>query len=160
MTVNDKENKFLVAKQDWNVASAKFIQNKIFNKTNNKKRLILTGGETVKPIYKYIDEKKIMNLNNLQIFLSDERCVPNNHNDSNYKNIISHLFKNKDDGKRILSQIHTDSVDKHNEAKRYAKLLSDKIDLILLSLGSDSHIASLFPGDELIMKKKISLCVQ
>ena len=45
-------------------------------------------------------------------------------------------------------------------ATRYAKLLPDQLDVLLLSIGDDGHIASLFPKSVALKEKQLAVvCV-
>ena len=140
------KNIFLVFFKDSNKNFAKYIFNRIRenNELKNSSRVILTGGNTVKKVYQHINEKELIKMSNLNFFLSDERNVSKFSNDSNYKNILENLFKKNDNFK--LNSVNTDNRNKTKEAIRYSNLLDDCIDIIILSLGSDTHVASLFPN--------------
>jgi 6-phosphogluconolactonase len=45
-------------------------------------------------------------------------------------------------------RIHGEAEDLKIEAQRYASLLPDSIDILLVGVGADGHIASMFPGDK------------
>ena len=56
------------------------------------KNIVITGGKTVKPIYRILDKSTFINKN---IFLSDERLVPYSSNLSNYKSLKNYNFIQK-----------------------------------------------------------------
>jgi 6-phosphogluconolactonase len=115
----------------------------------------LSGGRTPVP---YLDTlaKKIPETiwQNTHIFLVDERHVPWSDPDSNYgmikKAVFSHFKISK-------SQLHPVPFEKTPElsAESYENSLRQffreselpELDLIVLGLGADGHIASLFPGN-------------
>jgi 6-phosphogluconolactonase len=84
----------------------------------------------------------------INFYFGDERCVDTNSPYSNYNMVINLLpnYFNKNRFYRIIG----DSKDANKECLRYSALLPERIDILLLSIGEDSHIASLFPGFDLI----------
>lgn len=80
------------------------------------------------------------------IFLTDERCVPLDNPQSNYRMVNESLGTT---GARI-HPIDT-SLPPEEAASRYAQELSDFLpfDFVLLGVGADGHTASLFQGADL-----------
>lgn len=126
----------------------------------------LTGGSTPRPLYHLLTSPEFMeriDWSCVHLFWGDERCVPPEHPDSNYRMA--------DDA--LLSQvpIHAENIyrmsgemDPGQAAGVYEKELRNffkgreipKFDMILLGLGTDGHTASLFP-DSPALKEKIRL---
>lgn len=119
-------------------------------------RLSLSGGNTPKPVYaEFARLGKDLQWARVQITFGDERCVPPDSADSNYRMARESLLEAAPipDGNvfRIAGEKEPEVAARDLEARlaavaarfsepRYAH------DLILLGLGEDGHTASLFPG--------------
>jgi len=86
---------YLLSSKEWQKKTLGIIN----KTTQNKNNLLICGGETVKPIYRNIDIKKIKKK---KIILGDERDVSLHSKNSNFNSIKNNLFKNKIDKKKFI----------------------------------------------------------
>jgi 6-phosphogluconolactonase/glucosamine-6-phosphate isomerase/deaminase len=108
----------------------------IINK--NKIPFIISGGNTIKSIFKYLNQK----INNI-ILLSDERLVKktsNLRNDLFFKNLI----KKKYISKKNFFSYDSSNLSSKNLAKINKQIKNIHFKLAILSLGSNGHFASIF----------------
>jgi 6-phosphogluconolactonase len=126
----------------------------------------LSGGSTPKSldhVLAAVDEpfRVLVPWSNIHFFWSDERHVPPDHPDSNfrlaYDAMLSHVPVMKDNVHRVLSE----NPDVAAAAKAYEQTLVEvtqsslpRFDLILLGLGTDGHTASVFPGSDVLHETK------
>jgi len=97
------------------------------------------------------------------VFWADERCVPLDHPDSNYRLAREHLFDYVDIPPAHIHPID-DSLAPAQAADAYQTALQQlfqpeanqppRFDLILLGMGDDGHTASLFPGHPLLTESE------
>jgi 6-phosphogluconolactonase len=126
----------------------------------------LSGGSTPALLFSLLGDNfsKSVHWNNIHFFWGDERCVPPDSFDSNYGTVKRMLFDKID---ILSSNIHRirGEEDPEKEAFRYSMEISDytvkkdglpSFNLIILGLGEDGHIASIFPEHtELFYSDKI-----
>ena len=94
--------------------------------------------------------------NHVHVFWADERCVPPDDAGSNYRLarelLLDPLGIAEDRTHRVRGEVDPDTAAREAGAglSRIAPLGSDGqpvLDLILLGMGEDGHVASLFPGE-------------
>ncbi|MEM5948736.1 6-phosphogluconolactonase [Spirochaetia bacterium 38H-sp] len=137
---------------------ASWITDKINNlQEKDKITILLPGGRSIIPVLKEL-KKTALPWKKLHFFLADERCVPQDHPDSNYKALREHFFLSLiEEGKIAQGNIHpyTHIQDTpHTALENYIKdfcAICDKPDISILGAGEDGHIASLFPHHPSIM---------
>ena len=106
--------------------------------------IVLTGGTSVGNAYQHAATLE-PDWSEASVWWGDERCVPPDDERSNYLLAKRTLFDRLDDEPdvhRIRGELQPADA-----AGEYEKALDGvRLDLLLLGLGPDAHIASLFPG--------------
>jgi len=115
----------------------------------------LTGGSTPRDTYEALADstrgwRERIDWSRVQLFWGDERHVPPDHPDSNYGMAYRALVHEVAIPPAQVHRIHAELADAHDAAAAYALQLPETFDVMLLGLGEDCHIASLFPGSELL----------
>eukprot|EP00049_Salpingoeca_infusionum_P007559 m.122967 g.122967 ORF g.122967 m.122967 type:complete len:318 (-) comp13742_c1_seq8:3620-4573(-) len=90
-----------------------------------------------------------------KVFFADERCVPLDHEDSNYRVVRAECLDKigvpQANVFAINPEVSPSEAAKEYEAQIVAELgPSPTFDLLLLGMGPDGHTCSLFPGHELL----------
>lgn len=131
--------------------AAKLMADKINQSENEVITLSLPGGRSVIGIFQQLLKQDI-NWYKTHVFLTDERIVPLNHQDSNFRQLndtlITVLLKSN-----LLAQSNIHPFPGENQnidqaVNNYSQeliSLGGQFDIVLLSAGEDGHVASLFP---------------
>jgi 6-phosphogluconolactonase len=139
---------------DWVVQASHEISKKINDYLKEKKRcsLMLTGGETTKKLYQYWSSRRacLWDYHAVDYFFGDERCVAPDHIESNYRLALENFFSKVGVNKEKIHRIYAERDNKQQAVEEYADTLPNEIDVLLLSLGLDGHIASLFPHSTIL----------
>jgi len=112
--------------------------------------LMITGGRAAHQLYSAwaaIPEYLSL-INQVQIYFGDERYIPCDHPDSNFLLFKSTFFPQGLPQDVSINKMYLSGVNIGEAADVYAARLPEKIDVLLLSVGDDGHIASLFPFSE------------
>lgn len=123
--------------------------------------MVLSGGKTPKMLYGILARAYPEDLwAGTHLFWGDERCVPPEHGESNfglaYRELISKVRIPEANVHRIEGELRPPE----RAARRYEEVLRmylserSRRDLILLGMGSDGHIASIFPGGPAIQERE------
>lgn len=104
-------------------------------------RMALSGGRTAARCYERLAIDPTIDWMVTELYWGDERCVPSDHPDSNYRLVVDHLLSR-------VGGVHALFPMRCDEADGYNLLLSGigDLDVLHLGLGADAHTASLFPG--------------
>ncbi len=123
--------------------------------------IALSGGSTPKALYALLaDEpyRKRIDWSKVHILFGDERAVPPDHKDSNYKMADEALLSKVPIPKGQIYRMKGELGEKADQAaKEYGLMLKaefpDGLDVVLLGMGGDGHTASIFPGTVAVKEK-------
>jgi len=105
----------------------------------------IPGGRSVEGIFAKLKESEI-DWKNVQIFMIDERFVPIESGESNFR-LANDTFIAELVSKGVLPESNVHPFKGDVDAYEEEFLLAGGVfDVILLSAGEDGHVASLFPG--------------
>ncbi|HEY3185792.1 MAG TPA: 6-phosphogluconolactonase [Gaiellaceae bacterium] len=107
--------------------------------------IVLTGGRTPGRAYERAAELQT-DWSSVEVWWGDERCVPPDDERSNYRLAKSTLLDRLAEQPAEVHRIRGE-LEPADAAAEYDRTLEGvELDLLLLGVGSDGHIASLFPG--------------
>jgi 6-phosphogluconolactonase len=154
ITTNGFENRFKQMKQIlittdlYNTAAEKFVEIADVAIAERGQFIVaLAGGSTPKELYKLLATKKLA-WRNVVFFFGDERNVPTDSDESNFKTANETLFKPLNINPQNIYRWQTELIEPAEIAADYADKVTRfaaRFDLILLGTGTDGHTASLFP---------------
>jgi 6-phosphogluconolactonase len=121
--------------------------------------VVLAGGSTPKGLYALLASdtplRDAMPWDRTHVFWGDERPVPPDHVDSNYRMAAATLLSKVPIPPQNVHRIRGEEADPHEAARAYEQELRSffslpggafpRFDLVLLGLGGDAHTASRFP---------------
>jgi 6-phosphogluconolactonase/glucosamine-6-phosphate isomerase/deaminase len=152
-----KEKIIFYSKKKWAVKSAEkiFIEIKKVHKKKELANIFLTGGRTSKLIYKHLKKKLTNYKKKINFFLGDERFTLNKNNTNSYiikKNLV------------ILNNRHYNFFffNLKKNIKTSLRIYEKKCpfpDIVLLTLGDDGHIASIFNYSDVPINKKFKFFI-
>lgn len=121
----------------------------------------LAGGSTPRPLYELLagDFREKVPWEKTEIFISDERCVPPDHPDSNFGLIDKvllqklnlpvhqiHRMKGELEPRQAADEYETEIIRVFNLRPGQFPVF----DLLMLGMGADGHTASIFPGSDVL----------
>ena len=131
---------------------------------NGEAAVSLTGGGIAERLYHVIagdtDAVRQIDWSKVRFFWGDERNVPPDNPDSNYGMALRALLDHLPVPHQRIHRMETEGGDPGPVARNYDALLRSVLvparrgralfDLMLLGVGPDAHIASIFPASELL----------
>lgn len=124
----------------------------------------LSGGSTPKSLYSLLAQQaENIPWDKIYFFFGDERHVPPDHPESNYRTARESLLTKVPVDYGKVFRVHAENPDPNAAAADYEQSLKNvfnlkpgefpRFDLILLGLGPDAHTASLFPGTKALKER-------
>lgn len=123
----------------------------------------LAGGSTPRNFYAKLAQQSSIDESCWQkthIYFGDERCVPQDHLDSNYRMAQESLLSVTPVLPEHVHAMFSEDIPVQENVLRYETILRDSLplsakgfpvfDLVLLGMGEDGHTASLFPDTEIL----------
>jgi 6-phosphogluconolactonase len=124
-------------------------------------RVSLAGGSTPKATYRLLATptyRDRIDWSRIECFFGDERCVPPDHAESNYRMAREALL---DHVPLLAHHVHRMQGERPpaEAAALYEQLLArlgdpPRLDLVMLGMGPDGHTASLFPGTPVLRETR------
>jgi 6-phosphogluconolactonase len=122
-------------------------------------RVALSGGSTPKTLHALLVSdafRKQIPWDKMQVFFGDERHVPPDHPDSNFRMASETLISKSPLKPEQVHRIKAELPDTEQAAKDYEQVMRTqfalkpgelpRFDLMLLGMGNEGHTLSLFPG--------------
>ncbi len=120
----------------------------------------LAGGSTPKALYRLLANDPALRSqvpwDKMHLFFGDERHVPPDHPDSNFRMAAEAMISNSPLKPEQITRIKGEYPDADQAAVEYEKSLRDyfklktgeypRFDLVLVGMGNEGHTLSLFPG--------------
>ena len=131
---------------------------------NRPFRVALAGGKTPNALYALLASpayRSWVDWEGVSFFFGDERAVPPDHPDSNYRMANEALFRPLGLPAARVHRMRAEVGELDAAAEAYENELRSafgnsmpQFDLVLLGMGSDGHTASLFPGHPALQERK------
>lgn len=131
-------------------------------------RVALAGGSTPKALYELLGNNRLLQAmipwSKMQLFFGDERHVPPDDAESNFRMVKETLLAQAPLETRQVHRIKGEMAEADEAAKLYEEELRaafgleagqlPRFDLVLLGIGPEGHTASLFPGTKALREAR------
>lgn len=125
-------------------------------------RIAFPGGRTPRALLERLTREpyhEAIDWTRVQVLQVDERAVAPDHADSNYRQLREALLDRLGPDGPLARRMQAESPDAAQAARDYDAQLRQPLDLVVLGMGEDGHIASLFPGSPLLRESEARVAV-
>jgi 6-phosphogluconolactonase len=122
----------------------------------------LGGGSTPRATYEVLGSSALaaaLPWRAVDWYFGDERAVPPDHAESNYRAAVETLFASRPEALESVHRMPGDATDLEAAAREYGQRMPEALDLLLLGMGEDGHTASLFPGSPALAERSARVVV-
>jgi len=146
------------------LARIKAMEKKVFTAA-------LSGGGTPRRLYEILGSSTFagrVRWQNVHLFQVDERCVPPDDPESNYRMVREVWLENSPLPEANFHRLAAELPDHDEACRQYAEAMaqvlspspgaSPRLELIFLGMGPDGHTASLFPGTAALDEQAAWVC--
>jgi len=126
----------------------------------------LSGGSTPKGLYKRLGlnvYQERVPWSKVHLFWGDERCVPPDHPESNYRTVrevllsqlsmpAENVHRMRGEDEPVLAAVEYENV--LRKSFQLSEGAAPRFDMVLLGVGEDGHTASLFPGSAALAESR------
>ncbi|HEX5100151.1 MAG TPA: 6-phosphogluconolactonase [Polyangiaceae bacterium] len=116
--------------------------------------IALSGGTTPRAVHEAWAKLPDVPWNLVHVYFGDERAVPPDHSDSNYRMAKESLLSRVPIPGAQVHRPAAEQPDRDAAARAYESILPAIFDVVLLGIGEDGHTASLFPGSAALAETK------
>jgi 6-phosphogluconolactonase len=132
--------------EDERESAARVVADLLAEAAGTGQQVVLTGGSTPGRAYELAAELR-PDWSSAGVWWGDERCVPPDDELSNYRMAKEKLLDRLDVQPAAVHRIRGE-LDPEEAAREYEhQLRGVRLDLLLLGIGPDGHVASLFPNE-------------
>jgi 6-phosphogluconolactonase len=118
----------------------------------------LTGGSTAMIFLPALREADV-DWSRVRLFWGDERAVPPDSDESNFGLAEQMLLRPLASRAPAATRMQGEMPDLHFAAREYSAALPPALDLLILGVGDDGHVCSLFPGHAALMEENARVLV-
>lgn len=117
--------------------------------------VVVTGGSTPRRAYELVAERR-PDWSGVEIWFTDERCVEPDHEHSNFRMVEAALLSRINGARphRMPGELGPGEGAAAYERELAEHGPAGPFDLMLVGLGADAHICSLFPNDEALAERE------
>ncbi|MBI5434749.1 MAG: 6-phosphogluconolactonase [Planctomycetes bacterium] len=145
-------------------AAARFVVGELASALARAPRasFALAGGSTPKRLFERLvkEHARALDWSRVHCFFGDERCVPFDSPDSNFRAANESLFEPLAIPRASIHPMPAEALDHDAAAREHERELraffgaSEMFDVAMLGMGEDGHVASLFPGEPALAERE------